>query len=1101
MDQSFLAMQDNDIYNTIILKANFRTLFSQSDDIVIGNYGLRLDFLVQPSTSSTNANIRRTVELDSSEMFGNPYSFSIESPQAKIFKINTIGIIKGIELSIYQKGNFVTRNNGPLVPLTNGPDNIIVSDIVLGFGSDLITMEDNKLQIYCQEDYSYKYGKHNNKTNLKQMGLLWYNKDDNNAYVGFSDGIYDATYDEFEYLKEASLDTRLTSQKGRENIPEDKTSLKLAANLQEAVPSIKEAVDVVNQDLISLLRDLQIKVQDNTTYVNNINKLIGDGDKRLATYTENIISYLGEGKEVGMIPQYNAVLKYGYEIWKKKEHSVAWIDDTTKTRLWPITNANLTLAERNNYNRLIFYAFYDIKEAVEWLFSKTGGFTKIDGDYAGYKSIYDTYKLRATRLMATMWGYLGMAEYYYGEDYKTYDKYFPYEVLFIDEKLNETKSSDFVRLVNYIDKEVKDFKLYRSPDLSKYDNKYCIYWYREEKDYVAPDTESIVPNGWRRIVNEDFYEKITLNSDTYEKNKYYTYDEENKKFVKETGNFNSTKVYYKFPSKVCATKGDKDRINIGLSSLYYYTDDMTDNKYKFRTDIEFNENRRYYEKKNKKWVQVSVTADTYNKDTHKVRVCVNDDDKFLHAPKVANGHGILKRYMQNDTTHERYMAVLFYNHNMYKSNVLEFVNADVVPDKTTLDQGDILIFEHGENSADGFQSYAITNYLMDAADESRLRRIRCHYDGLLAKDNAFVGGSIYWYVPNNSTMLTVDVEDLTSDTKGFTLDETRSTYNYKKISTTAQKEDYPYEANKFYIKEDSVYRLSTSSTAPSTYFRRDGYNTYCFYKVIEAKKKSDVAEATYEWEKWDYTNGTTIDNRDFWYKIKPYYQDSAVNNDITCIFAPPESDDEITGTQLFTFGIKGTSGTKYTLAVTHSTATQVATTASKGVPLKAELKDFDNNVLSLSEDGDGLEVKWQVCGLSGDNITNDSTTIATSGSGTVLIDPPKGYFGLMDLSTSIMLKGTELEGSDPNKTSVGKTRLVDLNVVYAVPYTSGNYYIQGPTQIIYNSLGTLDSNSMFNTPYKIFKAISDEEVTGVTWSIKYYKADKKKYVELKEGNT
>ena len=28
MDQSFLAMQGNDIYNTIILKANFRTLFS-----------------------------------------------------------------------------------------------------------------------------------------------------------------------------------------------------------------------------------------------------------------------------------------------------------------------------------------------------------------------------------------------------------------------------------------------------------------------------------------------------------------------------------------------------------------------------------------------------------------------------------------------------------------------------------------------------------------------------------------------------------------------------------------------------------------------------------------------------------------------------------------------------------------------------------------------------------------------------------------------------------------------------------------------------------------------------------------------------------------
>jgi hypothetical protein len=41
------------------------------------------------------------------------------------------------------------------------------------------------------------------------MGLMWYNKDENNKYVGFSDGVYDSSYDEFEYLEKAQVSSRL----------------------------------------------------------------------------------------------------------------------------------------------------------------------------------------------------------------------------------------------------------------------------------------------------------------------------------------------------------------------------------------------------------------------------------------------------------------------------------------------------------------------------------------------------------------------------------------------------------------------------------------------------------------------------------------------------------------------------------------------------------------------------------------------------------------------------------------------------------------------------------------------------------------------------
>jgi hypothetical protein len=35
----------------------------------------------------------------------------------------------------------------------------------------------------------------------------------------------------------------------------------------------------------------------------------------------------------------------------------------------------------------------------------------------------------------------------------------------------------------------KNFKVYKEPDLSKYDNQYCIYWFKYEKDYIAPENE------------------------------------------------------------------------------------------------------------------------------------------------------------------------------------------------------------------------------------------------------------------------------------------------------------------------------------------------------------------------------------------------------------------------------------------------------------------------------------------------------------------------------------------------------------------------------------------------------------------------------------
>lgn len=89
---------------------------------------------------------------------------------------------------------------------------ILVSNIVIGLGSDIVDVEDNIVKLYSSNSLSYNYNPDTDATNLKNIGLLWYNKDEFNSYLGFTDGLYDPDYDELEYLKESNTDSRLVAQ-------------------------------------------------------------------------------------------------------------------------------------------------------------------------------------------------------------------------------------------------------------------------------------------------------------------------------------------------------------------------------------------------------------------------------------------------------------------------------------------------------------------------------------------------------------------------------------------------------------------------------------------------------------------------------------------------------------------------------------------------------------------------------------------------------------------------------------------------------------------------------------------------------------------------
>ena len=908
---AFADLQTNGIYNTITLKADFKT-FLHNYNVKSGTYGLQLDLVVKPSRDSTRK-LLKTAYLESSEMFGNPYAFSIATQQTKIFDIGTVGIITDILLTLYQDGNFIDINGNKIEPALIG--NIAVENIELGFGSDLVAVGDNTLKIYTESDPQYKYYGHNpypydkklgypneiNKvTNEKRLGLLWYNKNDLNEYLGFSDGLYDPDYDEIEYLDLAKEDTRLTVQMGRDGIPTDRDSLNLAANLEEAIPLITKAMKVVTQDLTTTLRALRSQVEGITTFTNEIDKLIAlaaaGGSDSLAMLAADIDDNLKL-----LEAQYKGVLAHGV-----KTQNLKWTNNSEKVDSW---NSEWDIHYGNN----IKITFETVRQKVEALLNNIikPGVYGDNAAYSGYAGIYDTYKIRLKRVLNTLGEYL--------DPESKYD--FPIDVF---------NGADYNTLQSYKNTKTQ-WKSYIKKDLSAYDNKYCIYWFRYDKDYVNNEIHQFLSNGWRRLIE----------------------------IPRNTG---------------VPGKGEK------------------------------------------------IEGKTYN------------------AIKLLPEEGLIDVIMRFNEPEEKYKAVLFYNHAMYESDELIFTNKDRIPEVANVETGDLLLIKHIDKSRDDYQCYNLTNYLMDSADASHLRQVRVSYDGLLHGDDILPGGGIYWYVPNTSTMLTVDIDELSS--RGF---------------------------------------VNDSNVNPKPPYHKPGY--ICFYKQIQGEKDEDG--------KWNFNDGNGIDTRDFWYKIKPYYDASANINSIKCEFRAASDNDIVTGETFFSFGIMGSNGTKYTLSINPAT-NQVATLPTKDLILDVSLRDFNNEEIDLKVGANAIGETSEFNSNWLFKLSGNAPTPILNGTTVTGLTAFKGSCGIVQASTKFQLSAA---GTAETTNGTTKYRTVTLETVRAIPAAAGDYYLSGPTSIVYNSFGTIDNRSMFDNPYKLFamktitlgsKTYNPNDQIDVNWDFSYY---------------
>ena len=1218
LDETYRDLQASGIYNTIALSAHFRTLLDNYD-MRSGSYGLRLDIYVKVNPKSDKY-IVRSVTLDSSEMFGNPYGFVLYSPQAKKFDLSKIGTVEKMTLWYYQNGDFSyydDETNKTISIDSNNiyQDNLLMRNVKIAFGSDLSVIADNTIQAYSADPLTYKIDP-NPETNEKDIGFLWYNKDEANNYLGFSDGLVDfetrgdeivyenklnkkwehATEDvvdetgrvilEFARTEEGKIDL-VPKRNSYGNIIEVTDGIENAKKrLADEISQLKEDLLQEFEDEIILLEEYQNRFKDiedyedikeeylNTDYSDpdkeaEINQKYDDAIQEIrdklsrgeidADEADVEIVALEESRLYEIQTLRNYRIEYTYALRGKQQEvfvprvkqydELTYLEESEKDSRLTAQSGRENIA--TDYKSLKLAAdlaeakvlidktfdlvMKDMYNVLRQFQSRTASIAEVSEDLntllvtprkdaSGYlepgatKNInawyqgVDALRVNMNNVYAQFLAYNYRNQQYWAEtpanrgEVVTYlateeqlkewvkspknlyklikDEYTNKLIPMLNTFFNDTEellkkptgneagainysgfqgiydtyrknalkvAKDIQKNLDKLDELLKDnfdimksmppvksnnyvYVEYLKQDFSHCANRYSIYWYKYNPGHEKGE-DRLVTSEWERMTTrEDF--GITAPIDTEAMNAALAYVDN----LYKEGSFSSDEAYQKERARV--EKSYKEVLNYGLP-IY---DDF-----------------------------------------------IQKDGKDYFATKAIDTNTLATRLMSpdpaNPTKEEKFKVILFYNHEMYESNVVVFTNSEGVPDATTVDKSDAIVIKHGENSQDTYQNYGITNYLVNSADANKVRTVSVHYEGLLAGDEALANTQVYWYIPDHSTMLTCDDKHLTEEL-GFFSDK-----------NAEKKPDYS----------------------------KEGYT--CYYKPIRTKtvKIKDDPDTDDVNEADEYTTAEESDLT-FTYKIKDYFVATANRNDIVCRVVKDKYTFE---TSLFlAFTTFGTSGTDYTLAITPSN-TQIAVFEDNQKPLNLDidLYDYNNNKISLltaamiteENAATDFEMSWEgptsyvAQPTEGDTGVNGAiVTLANSpGENDSLI------YGVMKVSAvcPIAYKREEDE-EDKDKENVfsqdqaeddeagvkQSTRNVELTSYYPIPYSVGDYYIEGATTIVYDSMG--NNPSYYKDPFKIFKSNTNENVAeikqengdlhyDVKWRMVYYKKDSKgKVVKL-----
>lgn len=453
-DPSYQKLQANGIYDTLGLQADFKCLLGKYD-MRSGSYGLRLDLNVKLN-ENTEFSVIHSIYLDSSTMFGNPYNFSVFTTQAQTYDISTIGTITGATLYLYQNNDFTYYDSikKQIVSVefnSNTPPNIFVSNLYIAFGSDLYKVPDNTLKLYTKDSLTYKYNDYSEATNKKAMSLLWYNKNEYDQYVGFGDGIYDEDYDEIQYLSDMKINNRLLSQQGNEEeIPNTREGLTASANINDAIPLLKDIQSFLDGKLIRNLSNFK-------------RRLFGCAGEAIVDawiFSINTIKTELPAQTEALAAAVKGLLKDGGAV------SNPTISSTILNNIDGIFKLESSVGIVVNENQQISEIILQGSGEEDWVFAP-GILTLTENGYSSYRGIYDNFQIIMLPLFSEL-------------------------------KTKYEKLVDLIYGIEIMASGARNGTPFIPIDDSQYANRYSIYWYRYDPSYYD-ETEPFMEAGWKPI--------------------------------------------------------------------------------------------------------------------------------------------------------------------------------------------------------------------------------------------------------------------------------------------------------------------------------------------------------------------------------------------------------------------------------------------------------------------------------------------------------------------------------------------------------------------------------------------------------------------------
>lgn len=200
------------------LRADFRA-WLETLGVVSGNYGLKLNIYgIKDDTADNIKKIEESIknngevpliasiELDTNDMYGNPYNFEGYYSQEIVIDTSAVAKIYNIKIYLYQKDNFKDSNND-LISYANDfnmsvpPNNIFVKDIYMGLGISADEIENEYVRLYSLDGSTYVIDD-KGQIDSKTIRLKWVHFDEDGNRVQIIEHKKDDTFEVRWYIYE-----------------------------------------------------------------------------------------------------------------------------------------------------------------------------------------------------------------------------------------------------------------------------------------------------------------------------------------------------------------------------------------------------------------------------------------------------------------------------------------------------------------------------------------------------------------------------------------------------------------------------------------------------------------------------------------------------------------------------------------------------------------------------------------------------------------------------------------------------------------------------------------------------------------------------------